>query len=115
MQLFALSFFFLCGFEYLLRELSRGPSSLSQKKGEKRVFTCCLCMFNQAHGLLHLLGFDHEIGGEAESEMRTAEENILRSLGWKGKGLINSAQDAVADESPSAENFAGKMLIMQTL
>ncbi|OAY84385.1 Endoribonuclease YbeY, partial [Ananas comosus] len=59
-----------------------------------------------AHGLLHLLGFDHEIGGEAESEMRTAEENILRSLGWKGKGLINSAQDAVADESPSAENFA---------
>nr|CAD1843183.1 unnamed protein product [Ananas comosus var. bracteatus] len=59
-----------------------------------------------AHGLLHLLGFDHEIGGEAESEMRRAEENILRSLGWKGKGLINSAQDAVPDESPSAENFA---------
>ncbi|GLU01472.1 hypothetical protein SLE2022_187790 [Rubroshorea leprosula] len=46
------------------------------------------------HGLLHLLGFDHEISEEAEEEMEEAEELLLKSLGWKGKGLIRSACDA---------------------
>ncbi|KAL8139266.1 hypothetical protein V2J09_005287 [Rumex salicifolius] len=43
------------------------------------------------HGLLHLLGFDHELGEEAEEEMESAEELLLKNLGWKGKGLIKSA------------------------
>eukprot|EP01018_Ginkgo_biloba_P031526 Gb_16971 [translate_table: standard] len=42
------------------------------------------------HGLLHLLGYDHEISEEAEKEMEKEEECILSSLGWKGKGLIHS-------------------------
>ncbi|CAL8102427.1 unnamed protein product [Prunus armeniaca] len=46
------------------------------------------------HGLLHLLGFDHEISEEAEVEMEKEEELLLKSLGWKGKGLIQSAHDA---------------------
>ncbi|KAF4353287.1 hypothetical protein F8388_026290 [Cannabis sativa] len=46
------------------------------------------------HGLLHLLGFDHEISEEAEMEMEKEEELILKSLGWAGKGLIQSAYDA---------------------
>lgn len=46
------------------------------------------------HGLLHLLGFDHEISEEAEAEMEKEEELLLKSLGWKGKGLIQSAYDA---------------------
>uniref|UniRef100_A0A803PSP2 Uncharacterized protein n=1 Tax=Cannabis sativa TaxID=3483 RepID=A0A803PSP2_CANSA len=46
------------------------------------------------HGLLHLLGFDHEISEEAEMEMEKEEELILKSLGWAGKGLIHSAYDA---------------------
>ncbi|KAK4276967.1 hypothetical protein QN277_015050 [Acacia crassicarpa] len=46
------------------------------------------------HGLLHLLGFDHEISEEAEAEMEREEELLLKSLGWKGKGLIQSAYDA---------------------
>ncbi|XP_027331314.1 endoribonuclease YBEY, chloroplastic [Abrus precatorius] len=46
------------------------------------------------HGLLHLLGFDHEISEEAEVEMEREEELLLESLGWKGKGLIKSACDA---------------------
>ncbi|KAF5461649.1 hypothetical protein F2P56_017727 [Juglans regia] len=46
------------------------------------------------HGLLHLLGFDHEISEEAEAEMEKEEERLLKSLGWKGKGLIQSAYDA---------------------
>jgi hypothetical protein len=43
------------------------------------------------HGLLHLLGFDHELGKEAEEEMEKEEEHILNTLEWKGKGLIRSA------------------------
>ncbi|KAH1094495.1 hypothetical protein AAZX31_14G129600 [Glycine max] len=46
------------------------------------------------HGLLHLLGFDHEISEEAEVEMEREEEILLKSLDWKGKGLIRSAFDA---------------------
>ncbi|KAF5748280.1 hypothetical protein HS088_TW04G00232 [Tripterygium wilfordii] len=46
------------------------------------------------HGLLHLLGFDHEISEEAEAEMEKEEELLLKSLGWKGKGLIQSACEA---------------------
>ncbi|KAJ7965915.1 haloacid dehalogenase-like hydrolase family protein [Quillaja saponaria] len=46
------------------------------------------------HGLLHLLGFDHEISEEAEAEMEKEEKLLLKSLGWKGKGLIQSAYDA---------------------
>ncbi|KAG6388008.1 hypothetical protein SASPL_153205 [Salvia splendens] len=49
------------------------------------------------HGLLHLLGFDHELSEEAEKEMENEEELMLKGLGWKGKGLIHSAYDAEAN------------------
>ncbi|KAJ4850834.1 hypothetical protein Tsubulata_036588 [Turnera subulata] len=49
------------------------------------------------HGLLHLLGFDHEISEEAEVEMEKQEEFLLENLGWKGKGLIKSACDSQID------------------
>ncbi|CAO2816750.1 unnamed protein product [Amaranthus hypochondriacus] len=49
------------------------------------------------HGLLHLLGFDHELSEEAEEEMEREEELLLQNLGWKGKGLIKSACDAEND------------------
>ncbi|EPS68728.1 hypothetical protein M569_06040, partial [Genlisea aurea] len=45
------------------------------------------------HGLLHLLGFDHELSDEAENEMENEEEILLKGLGWKGKGLIRSAHE----------------------
>ncbi|KAF3333386.1 Endoribonuclease YbeY [Carex littledalei] len=54
------------------------------------------------HGLLHLLGFDHEISCEAEEEMVIEEEHVLSSLGWKEKGLIKSAYDLIQDE----DNFS---------
>ncbi|GAV65512.1 LOW QUALITY PROTEIN: UPF0054 domain-containing protein/Hydrolase_3 domain-containing protein, partial [Cephalotus follicularis] len=56
------------------------------------------------HGLLHLLGFDHEISEEAEAEMEEEEELLLKSLGWKGKGLIQSAYDAQTNASVDIEN-----------
>ncbi|KNA07983.1 hypothetical protein SOVF_166790 [Spinacia oleracea] len=51
------------------------------------------------HGLLHLLGFDHELSEEAEAEMELEEELLLKNLGWEGKGLIKSACDAANDGS----------------
>ncbi|CAE6010318.1 unnamed protein product [Arabidopsis arenosa] len=55
------------------------------------------------HGLLHLLGFDHEISDEAEQEMEKEEELLLKSLGWKGKGLIQSAYDIEKTDKPQLE------------
>nr|XP_010914881.1 endoribonuclease YBEY, chloroplastic isoform X2 [Elaeis guineensis] len=62
------------------------------------------------HGLLHLLGFDHEINGEAEAEMQKEEELVLKSLGWKGKGLVKSAYDAVIDGILHAESSDGEVM-----
>lgn len=62
------------------------------------------------HGLLHLLGFDHEISDEAEAEMEKEEELILKSLDWKGKGLIQSAYDAQANGSLQKEFSEGEVL-----
>ncbi|KAK7822361.1 endoribonuclease ybey [Quercus suber] len=56
------------------------------------------------HGLLHLLGFDHELSEEAEAEMEKEEELLLKSLGWKGKGLIQSAYDAENSAYSHKEN-----------
>ncbi|KAM3282070.1 endoribonuclease YBEY, chloroplastic isoform X1 [Capsicum chacoense] len=60
------------------------------------------------HGLLHLLGFDHEISDEAEAEMEKEEELLLKSLGWKGKGLIQSTYDTEAAGRPPLENIDRK-------
>ncbi|KFK32536.1 hypothetical protein AALP_AA6G255900 [Arabis alpina] len=57
------------------------------------------------HGLLHLLGFDHEIGEEAEKEMEEEEELLLKSLGWKGKGLIQSAYEIEKIAKPQPETL----------
>lgn len=65
---------------------------------------CCLSPL-QVHGLLHLLGFDHEISDEAEAEMEKEEELLLKSLGWKGKGLIQSAYGAEDAGSPPLTNI----------
>ena len=35
------------------------------------------------HGLLHLLGYDHEAGAEGAAAMERAERLILRRLGWR--------------------------------
>lgn len=43
------------------------------------------------------MGFDHELSDEAEAEMEKEEELLLKSLGWKGKGLIQSAYTADED------------------
>ncbi|XP_042488025.1 endoribonuclease YBEY, chloroplastic-like [Macadamia integrifolia] len=61
------------------------------------------------HGLLHLLGFDHEVSDKAEAEMEKEEELLLKSLGWKGKGLIQSAYDATNNEGRQLETSDGEL------
>jgi ssRNA-specific RNase YbeY (16S rRNA maturation enzyme) len=61
------------------------------------------------HGLLHLLGFDHELSKVAEEEMESGEEHILNSLDWKGKGLIKSAYDSIHDMDHS-QSYVGRYL-----
>ncbi|OMP08020.1 hypothetical protein CCACVL1_01178, partial [Corchorus capsularis] len=56
------------------------------------------------HGLLHLLGFDHELSEDAKEEMEEEEKFLLKSLGWKGKGLIQSAYDAETNANLHMEN-----------
>jgi rRNA maturation RNase YbeY len=43
------------------------------------------------HGLLHLLGFDHEAGPEAAEDMARQEVALLEEVGWEGKGLVEMA------------------------
>ena len=43
------------------------------------------------HGLLHLLGSDHETGDEDLQEMAAAERTLLDRLSWRGEGLITTA------------------------
>lgn len=43
------------------------------------------CRVLLVHGLLHLLGYDHEIGVEESVAMATAERHILDALQWQVK------------------------------
>ncbi len=43
------------------------------------------------HGVLHLLGFDHERDLEAHEVMAARETELMGCLGWRGKGLIRQA------------------------
>ena len=61
---------------------------------------------HQVHGLLHLLGFDHELGKEAEEEMESEEEQILNTLEWKRKRVSRSAYHFCIDMLHS-DNFDG--------
>ncbi|GLT85473.1 hypothetical protein SLE2022_036630 [Rubroshorea leprosula] len=61
-------------------------------------------------GLLPLLGFGHELSEEAEEEMEKVEELLLKSLGWKGKGLIKSACEAEATADFHTENSVDRKI-----
>lgn len=43
------------------------------------------------HGLLHLVGFDHEQGEQQLQVMAQHEAALLSELGWEGSGLISLA------------------------
>ena len=41
------------------------------------------CRVLLVHGLLHLLGYDHEAGDADAAAMAAAERQLLRALGWQ--------------------------------
>lgn len=47
---------------------------------------------------------------EAEKEMESEEEFLLKALGWKGKGLIHSAYDSESNGSPQIDRSDGNLL-----
>mmetsp|Transcript_39830 Transcript_39830/g.105215 ORF Transcript_39830/g.105215 Transcript_39830/m.105215 type:complete len:141 (-) Transcript_39830:408-830(-) len=50
------------------------------------------------HGVLHLLGYDHEVSEEEHAEMAAAERKLLTRLGWSGSGLIDAAAEEAEEE-----------------
>ena len=55
------------------------------------------------HGLLHLLGFDHELGEQQAQAMERMEGRVLRQLGWGGVGLIQRVRvGGVGGDEPGA-------------
>lgn len=61
--------------------------------------------------MLHLLGFDHELSKDAEVEMEKEEDLLLKSLGWKGKGLIQSVYDA--ETHTQGDKLDGNIIFFQ--
>ncbi|BBN10357.1 probable rRNA maturation factor [Marchantia polymorpha subsp. ruderalis] len=62
------------------------------------------------HGLLHVIGFDHELGPDDSQEMEDKETQILSKLGWKGKGLISAVSNSVMEESNGSTTSGGRSL-----
>ena len=60
------------------------------------------CRILLLHGLLHLLGWDHELGPLEADSMAAAERQLLAELGWQGDGLVGSASAAAAGGEPPA-------------
>lgn len=58
------------------------------------------------HGLLHLVGFDHELGEQQLQDMAAQEVSLLTQLGWEGSGLISVAA-AAEDEDEDNEVVQG--------
>ena len=56
------------------------------------------------HGVLHLLGYDHEDGSAPAAAMAAEEARVLALMGWGGAGLIADAAKAGADapDAPDA-------------
>jgi hypothetical protein len=61
------------------------------------------------HGLLHLVGFDHEQGEQQLQSMAAQEAALLTQLGWEGSGLISlAAEQDDTDSSPGSSEHGGR-------
>lgn len=54
------------------------------------------------HGVLHVLGMDHERSEAEAAQMAEEEAAVLASLGWRGQGLVEAAATAGGSEATSA-------------
>ncbi|KAL0018066.1 hypothetical protein WJX77_011460 [Trebouxia sp. C0004] len=60
------------------------------------------CRILLLHGLLHLLGHDHELGDTEAESMAQQEHDIMQKLSWKGIGLISSASNRNQEKTQQA-------------
>eukprot|EP00201_Polytomella_parva_P017031 CAMPEP_0175056118 /NCGR_PEP_ID=MMETSP0052_2-20121109/10482_1 /TAXON_ID=51329 ORGANISM="Polytomella parva, Strain SAG 63-3" /NCGR_SAMPLE_ID=MMETSP0052_2 /ASSEMBLY_ACC=CAM_ASM_000194 /LENGTH=187 /DNA_ID=CAMNT_0016321087 /DNA_START=376 /DNA_END=939 /DNA_ORIENTATION=+ len=61
------------------------------------------CRILLVHGLLHLVGYDHERNAESHSEMAAAERRLMKAVKWEGQGLIDLAdtcKELISDVKP---------------
>ena len=73
------------------------------------------CRILLLHGLLHLLGWDHEPGPAEADSMAAAERQLLAELGWRGDGLVGAATVAeVSDSSPKVAAADGEVSVLPT-
>ena len=77
------------------------PQALIAKPASRRHDLEAECRILLLHGLLHLLGWDHELGLADADRMAAAERRLIAELGWQGDGLIGSVGVAV-EEGESA-------------
>lgn len=49
------------------------------------------CRILLLHGLLHLVGHDHELGPDEEANMARQEQQIMQNLGWKVSCMIDNS------------------------
>ena len=66
------------------------------------------------HGLLHLLGYDHDDVSEDDAAAMASEEaRVLHRMGWGGIGLVTSAHTGTAPalvQPPQPQAASGKLL-----
>lgn len=68
------------------------------------------CRVLLVHGLLHLLGYDHEIGVEEAMAMAAAERHILDTFGWKVRQIVGAVESQLTQLAClSAENICKKI------
>ena len=55
------------------------------------------------HGVLHLVGYDHELGPSASAAMAAEEARIMTALAWQGAGLLEATGHPLSLEAGAAE------------
>ena len=66
------------------------------------------------HGLLHLLGHDHELSDEDERRMNSEEQRILQKLGWDSGGLISKSLAGDGEGEGAPTNAKAKPRLVAT-
>lgn len=87
----------------MLGDIVISVEAAERQAGEKGVTLLDEVRVLVVRGILHLLGFQHELSNEAAAELEKEEQLILKSLRWKGKGLAKSVLDSSKPQTDSLD------------